>query len=877
MLASLHRFWRRLKYRHFDRDLREEMAAHRAMAADALRRGGLPNDDAEREAARSLGNATLAREQSRAVWVPLMLEQLWQDIRHAVRGLARQPGFTIASVVMLTAGIGLVAGFYVVFNGLFVRGWNLPEFNRLFVVDASRWAPPASGQIADGFSMAAYRHVVANSRAADHVLLAYDNMRLRTSPGSGGDYTYGVVVSDNFVSAMRVPIRLGSDPVMNAAGTPAVLISDRLWRRTFASDPGVVGTPIWLSGSAAIVAGVLAPGVDALGPRTIDLIALFRDAPALNRRGTAAVVTDQNRCCVYLAGRLREGWTMAQAEEELRLLTARYRQASGLPPLAVHFNDTTARMLLNAPQGQTVVLTLSLAGLACGMMWILACANVGNLYLARSLRRRHEIAMRLALGASRGRVVRQLLVEGAALGVISGAGALTLSVAVPRVLSLFDEGIPTSMFPTDWRVATVAAAFALFTSLLVSLAPALQTTRGSWRSATLAATPPANRLRGALLAAQIAVAVTLVVGAALLARAVTAAVNLDVDYALRTTTAITFEPPVVPPGVVEASDAYRTVFMRHQAAVGAAIAALQSAADLSVALANTSPGRGLNSFSTAINEPGSEVEFRANLIPFSQAAYRVLEIPLVRGRLPVDDPAASEVAVNERLALDLAPSGDPIGKTIDLHFDRRSYTVVGVVRNTHLTDPQRVEPIVHTAAHAPLGSAMLFARTTPDLEPRVQNIVRAAAPEVRVVVAPLSVALTSTINVASTAAAVAGGAGLLAILLAMLGVFTVFAYIVEERRRDVAIRLALGASRGQVRRTMFRAARGAIVAGLCGGLLLSFVSGTLLRTFLFGVSPFDPISYGAVLALMAGAALIATAVPVRRALRIDPAVVLKGD
>jgi predicted permease len=860
-LTVLRRLWRRVKYRHFDRDLRQEIASHKAMAEEALRAGDAEAGAAERQAARQLGNITLQRERSRAVWMPLAVEQLLQDARYASRSLRRRPGFTIAAAVMLMVGMSLLGGSYSLFNGFFIRGWNLPDSDRLFVVRVSR-ATVGSGTTSNGLTLRAYRHLAAGGRAADYVAFGTDVFRIGPTPEGRGDQTMGLFVSDNFMSAVRLPLQLGPGLPRHPEGQPAVVISDRRWRRTFDADSGVIGRTAWINGTPVTVAGVLASGFDGLGPQGLDAVVALRDAPALALAGMSARVTDETACCLTIAGRLRDGWTPAQAEQEARLLIAQHRQSASLPAVRLSLTDTSTAASMNSPRGRTLAMVFALTVAASVLVWLLSCANVGNLYLAQSLRRRNEVAVRLALGANRARIVRQLLTEGLVLAALSGAGAYALTATLPLVLNLAED-VPTSLFPADWRVSSVVAGAAVLTSLLVSLAPALQITQAPGQRTTARFTPGRNRLRSILLAAQIALATVLVLSAALLTRSIGELTDFETDYALRTTSTITIVP---------------SPFLSSEAkdlALKQAVAALSSASDLPLAALNSFPASGLASLQNVVSEPGSDMTVEANLLPMSDDAFRVLELPLVRGRFASNDPVAAEAVINERLAELMWPGGQALGRHLMVHFDSGIYRVVGVVRDSHVAGLDRVRPLVHIAPRADLPAPMFIARTTPGLEERVQAVVASLSPSVLARVSPLAHSMRQAIENAAAGAAVAGGLGLSALLLSMLGVFTVFTCIVEERRRDVGIRIALGASRSQIRVAMFRATRGAVVGGLAAGWALSVAAGYILRGFLHGLSPMDPVSYAAVAGLLAGSAALATGIPVRRALRIDPVAALR--
>ena len=832
---------------------------------------GMPPEAARTAALRRFGNVTLVREDTRAVWIPLVAEQLLQDVRYVLRTMRRQPGFSLGVIATLTVGLGLLAGGYTVFNGLFVRGWAVPDNSRLFVVQAERPDIRGRGYVRDGYSVAAYDYVRQHATAADFVAWSIESFRISPTaagPPRGGTHLGGLLASDNFVDVLRIPLQRGTGFGGRPSGSTRVVISHGVWQRVFGSDPAIVGREVWVSGTPATVVGVTARDFEGLGPTRMDVIADMASPLAIRRYAAAEVSRgDGTRCCLQLSGRMREGFAGRRVREELTLLTKQYRTSTGQPPLAIRIGGTApGDALRTSPNGQTLVLTFSLLGAAILAVLLLTCANVGNLYLARSLRRQREIATRLSLGASRARVIRQLLTEGLVMAAIAGACAFAMTAAVPPLLHLVEDNATRTMFASDWRVALLTLVAVTVTCLLVSLAPALQTTRIRWRGATPQMSAPTGRLRGILLAAQIAIATALVVSAALLTRGIVRATSVEADFALHTTTAVTLLPAATG----------RTFSVAYAEDLRARLTDALASSGLDAGVAGIVPVSTGARLRTSVRPAGSETEYRARFLPMTTAAARVLELKLVAGRWSSDHPRDAEALVNEQLAGDLWPGANPIGQTFTLGHDDTAYTVVGVTRDAHLVDLSAIEPVVHVPVYT-TGLPVVLARTAPDLEPRIRAVVAAVDPQLSVSLAPLSERVKETLVNAKTGALIAATFGLVALLLSILGVFGVFSYLVEERRQEIGIRLALGASRRQIAAALLHNTRRAVTAGLVLGLALAVAAGVLLRGFLFGLSPLDPISYAAVAAILAVAALVATAVPVGRALRVDPAFTLRAD
>lgn len=787
-----------------------------------------------------------------------LFSEFLHDARYGFRQLRQAPGFSLAAVSMLAIGLGLVAGAYTVVNGMFIRGWDVPENKNVFRAFGTMPGVPDGGRFDDGLSYGAYRHIREHGRAADYVAWDMENRRVGTSQATAV-YSNGWLVSDNFIDAMRIPMRegpgfMGTKP----SDGVRVVLTDKLWRTAFNGDPGIVGRSIWVSGQPATVVGITAPGFGNLAERTVDFMMEISASPLWAMRGRPDIVRDDKSCCVSIGGRVRPHASLASVREELTLLTAQYRQATSQPALAVTLRDTSP-MIADA---RRIALTFSLIGAAVILVWGLTCANVGNLFLARSLKRGREIAVRLALGASRGRLVRQLLAEGLVLAALAGSMALALSAGVPILVEQLDDG-SAAMFAPDLVVVAVAGLATIVTCLLVALAPALYATRINWKGAGRTSTVRPGRLREVVLAVQIGVAAVLVLAATLLGRGILQSTTARADFALHTTTSAEFQLPA------EATDA-----QRQATRIAVARAIMDSGGQF--ALAEWAPASSRSGAMTSVRPLTGPVAYHALVMRLTSSAFDVLGVPLVEGRPHAHDPASAEAVINQTLARRLWPEGGAVGKQLHVNFQNRAFTVVGVARDAHLTGLGEIEPLVFTSA-ALSDFRFVLAPTAPELRERVSALVKQIDPKVTVRFTPLSESVQSTLRNAWTGAAVATGLATIALLLAVIGVFGVFSYLVEERRREIGIRLALGATKGEVRTALMRACRRPVIMGLALGLGLSILAGMALRGALFGLSPLDPVSYALVGLVLLLAAAGATAIPVRRALRVDPAVTLRAE
>src|SRR5688572_23069171 len=639
-----------------DRDLAAEMESHLQLHIDDNIKAGMTPTEARRQAIIALGGIEQAKERYRDRRGLPSLEAFLQDVQFAGRMLRKQPAFTLSALSVLTLGLALTAGTYTVFNGLIVRGWPLPDSDRVFRVEASRKVQPAAGTVFDGFSLGAYRHISVNAKASEYVGYWFDNTRIRADRTAEPTNTRTVVVSDNFFSALRIPLQQGAMAAATSGAQPAILITDRTWRRVFGADPAIVGRSAWVYDVAVTIAGVTAAGFNGLGENAIDVIVPIAAVRQVDPSPDTLEKLDQGECCVRLAGRLRDGRTREEAHAELEIVTAQYRQSVRQPELSVRLAGTTQAETLSDQESPITILALASGGIM--LVFLLTCTNVGNLFLARSLSRRSEVAVRLSLGATRTRIVQQLVVEGLVLASIAGVAAFLATMAGPPLFRLVDEEeAVAAMFRADWRVAAFTSVFVILTCLIVSLAPALHTSRIAWRGAGAGVPQATGRLRRSILAAQISVATVLVLSATLLTRGIERALATPADFALHTTTAAIIQSP---PGRPWDAAAARQL--------QAALAREARVSDVPIGISGLDPrgSNGLGVFFTRVREPQAEALFGAHVVPVAEAAPEILGLRLASGRWPSSDTAALEAVVNRTLAEDMWGGVDVVGKSVTL-------------------------------------------------------------------------------------------------------------------------------------------------------------------------------------------------------------------
>jgi len=861
------KLWRRLNYLlrrdRMEADLAEEMEYHRSLAEREL--GG---DTAA--ANRAMGNQTLAREDARGVWLVPWLQSIAGDLLYGFRNMRRQPGFTLVALAVLGAAIGLNTSLFTAFNALALRPWPVKDPDRVVsVLRLIRKGPEAGGT--NGFSIAEYRDLVQTSRAFSGLIAMREGERVRIDhePFS---LTY---VSGNYFSVLGGGMERGRgflpDEDQVAAPQAVVVMDYQTWRNRFGGNPGIVGTTVHLDDVPFTVVGVAGSGFHGTHPARSDFWMPFPARLLLrpNDTGARSFLTSPNHCCSSMAGRLAPGVTRKQAEAEVTVLVRRLAEKSEV------FRDAgilvTGTALADAPSRnrRRAAPIVGLLFLAITLVLLLACANVGNLLLARAAERRSEIAVRLALGGSRVRLIRQLLVESMALAGTAAAIGMLIAWFLPAyVAGLVASGAGAGLTP-DFRVAIYTIVLAVVACLAFGLAPALYGTGGDIAGALKSGTPLSARLslRGVLLAAQVAISVMLLAGAGLLVRGLGRAQHQDPGFRVDGVTVVQLDLPASSYG------GKRSIAFARQLQTS-----LESAAGLpTLGMSMDAPMQN-SRYWTSLNLPG-EPEEKRHMVQFHEITagyFDVLRIPVRAGRNFVrEDFNRNVIIVNQAAAKGFWPGQNPVGRSVE--SNGKTWDVVGVAQDAFTTDLNAVNPTAYFPLEGENDAPQVLVAGGAGGAQQIAAIVTRIEPKARVRTFPLTDNFQQQLTPARYGAAVAGALGILALALASIGMSGVFAYAVRQRTREIGVRMALGARPAQVVRLVLASNLRALAIGAVIGLAGAVALSQVLVHQVSQVRPADPAAYGAVLVLLVIAAAAASALPARRAAQVDPVRALRWD
>lgn len=890
---NLRSWWRRRRLD--EEDLREEIRSHLAMAARDRIVDGADPDEARLASLKDFGNVTLATEAARGVWTPRWVDALHDqlsDARYAIRNMTKNPAFTLTVIGVLTLGIGLNATVFTMLKSM--------ALSPLAGVDRSARLGVVFGETSTGRAVAVsypdYQYIRDHDRAFSG-LFGTTVATITLGRGRNAKPVFAEFVTGNYFQVLGVGAALGRTILPDDETAPAhsavVVISNGLWRRDFGSDPLIVGRTIELNNERLTVAGVAQPSfhgtivsydVEAFIPVTIAPELGFR----FDSRETtpSRILRDRRADLLWIHGRLRPGVTFASAQAQTDALWSSL--SSGRP-----LQDASERVRVvpfwRSPNGaQTYLLPTLVVLTVMGLLVLLiACANIAGLVLVRGLSRRGEIAVRLALGATRTRIVRLLVVENLVLAVPGAVcGVVLAQYAIPLLVGYAEAlAAPTRIFfniALDRLVVGFAALVACGSALVFGFVPALQSARVDLVTVINEDASPRGaargRLRAGLVVAQVAVSLLLLVGAGLAARTVGAARRTYPGYDPRQVTAVALDVRQ------NAYDESRgRVFYRKLLAAARADSGVESAtlaAYLPLALVDTRTQRVAIEGYTP--QRGEDLAFMSNTI--GPDYFRTLRIGLMTGREfddRDDETGMPVVVVNETLAQRFwGGPANAVGKRLRLN-DGAWRTVVGVAADVkYLRINEAPRPYVYLPLMQSYRSSMtLHTRGTGQIDrlvERARGYVAAIDPELPI---QSSRPMTNTIrgaflffDLTATMLFVFGAAGM---ALAALGTYGLVSYAVTQRTHEIGIRMALGASSGSVvREFLGRGLRlGAFGAGL--GVIAALGLGRVLSGVLFGVSATDAVSFTRALAIVFGVVALATAVPAWRAARTSPLAALR--
>jgi predicted permease len=786
-----------------------------------------------------------------------------KDVRHALHTLVTQPAFTAMALLALVVGVALNVAFFSAINSISTRPWNVPEPGR--VVNAYAFNPKfGSGYF--GFSLAGARFLNENSRTIEGAFAGRAET-VRVAADGFEDAATASFVTGNFFDVLDVGMESGraflAEEDDARAPIAVAVISHWLWTQRYGGDPAVVGKTLRVDGIPFTVIGVAAQGFNGVTDEDRTDVWMPFASLQLVQPTTASLFDDPLHCCSDVAARLRAGVGIAQATAEWNALYGEYFRDLALEPPEIALTGTA--MLDHPERGREAAIPIAIGMTVLGAVLLLACANVTNLLLARAAARQAEIAIRMAIGAGRWRIVRQLLTEAAVLAAAAAAVALPLAYVLPSAaLRFMGESVPTNLdLAPDGNVLLYAIGLAALSTLAFGLAPALQTTRLDPIAAIKGRGTSTGRrspLRGVSLGLQIAVSTALLVAAGLLVRSLDFARTLDFGFRVEGLSAVAV---TLPPNVYQAqaeAELFDTILARVDGAEPIGISFLMPLGERHEFTGAACTGQGTNGF------------VRTHMV--TPAYFDVLRIPLVEGRsFTRADAARNAVVVNEAFARRCAPGGILAGRSEEI--GGRQHEIVGVVRDAQLHGSGGVDPIVFMPFQPrPVfrGEAVLLLPTP--LAERAVAAVRELEPRATADVVTMREQVERWLGDTAGLARIAGAIGMLALLLATVGVYGVFSYYVEQRRREIGVRIALGARPKQVVSLVFRQNAPALVGGLAAGLALAVGLSIVLRGELHGLSSLDPVAYFSVLAMLAAAAVAACVVPTRRALRTEPNTVL---
>jgi putative ABC transport system permease protein len=848
-----------------DRHAARQIADWDRLAAD-LRRADRPHTRPRLE---RLANAVEDRS-GRATRGGQMIADVIRDARYALRQLTRTPGFAVVTLLTLALGIGATTAMFSVVNGVLLKPLPFPESDRLVRVHE---VVPQYGLFA--VAPANFLDWRAQSTSFERIVALNSGTANFVGP-DGPERMVNAAVSWDFFELARVQPFLGrgfnSDE--GASGKNAVIVlSHRAWQRRFGSDPNVVGRAVTLSGLPVTIVGVAPAG-----------FAFPRDAEYWTPLTFDGNPSRGGHFLAVLA-RLKPGVTLQQASAEMKTIAER---------LATQYPTTSAKEsaevipLLEQTVGGVRQPLLALMA-AVGVVILIVCANVANLLLVRASVREKEIAIRTALGAGRGRLVRQMLAESLILSVAGGAlGVLLAYLAIPSIRTLSAGSIPrVQEVSVDATVLLVALAVSVLTGILFGLVPAWQASRagiaGVLKEGGRSSAAASGRwMRGALLMVEVALSLVLLVGAALLLRSF--AQLTDVDPGFRADRVLAFRVSL--PQTSYRDSQQRGAFYDRLITQLEALPQVRSAG-----MIQTLPMRGDYMLSFSIQgrpdpPPGSELS--ANYRIVSPHYFSTLNIPLKRGRLFTErddsDKAPMVAVVDEAFVARHFAGEDPIGRGIDIGNGTDGYFeivgVVGSVRSDSLdaTPPPTMYIPFH---HEPFSTMWVVAQTDGDpalLTATVRQTVRAidaALPAYSIM--PLADVVSASVAQRRFSMLVRGLFAAVALFLAAVGIYGVVAYSVTQRTQEIGLRMAVGAERGDVLTLIVGGGMKLALWGVAIGLAGALGTSRLIDTMLFGVTAVDPMSYVATAALLLAIATLACYVPARRALRVDPIIAMRQE
>jgi predicted permease len=850
------------------------------------------------------------------------MRTLWQDLRYGARTLLKKRGFTLIAVLTLALGIGVNTALFTVFDAFVLKPLPLKDPDSIVKI---------SGHMPDGnrnwlFSYLDYldyrdrNHVFEGLVAWNKVAGAFGEKPAGPMDDSfiagSHEYIFGQIVSGNYFSVLGAEMALGralsQEEDRGPGAHPVMVLSYGFWQRRFNADPNIIGKTLKLAGQPYTVIGVAEREFIGTEPDSPQFWVPLMMRDQILQAGDwnhKLWLAERNADSFSLTGRLKPGVSRQQAQAEMNVIAEQLARSYPERNRKIGVSLSGGATFVELNEGLTPLLVVPLL-VAVGLILLMACANVANLLLARAATRGSEIAVRLALGASRWRVIRQLLTESVLLSALGGAAGLlltiwTLAALYPLVMSRLPipraliESFALNLDP-DYRIFGFAVLASLIAGVAAGLAPALQASRPNLASAlkdegsTFGQRLSQSRLRNALVVIQVAVCLTLLVAAGLLVRNLQKVRTIDTGF--ETAKVFTISAGLQTPR----KDAVREVELRSQLA--ARLRSLPGVKAVSLAMRQPLTGRPKRARITLPGQARQDDQpLQANYNLVSPEYFDTLGIRLMRGRFFTEEETragAPVVVISESTARRFWPNEDVIGKRIgvagaSLGGDANEsganlpqFEVVGVTRDTRSGWVwEKDETFIYAPFYAgPRGAGRsdeyILVRAEGDLR-RVMAGVRGEAeaidPNLSVTLRRVNDSLAMQMAPFEALAQVAGALGMLALLVASVGLYGVMSFIVNQRTREIGVRVALGAQSADVIRLFLKQGMRLTVIGIVFGLLGAVAISRLLAVVLIDLSPFDPLAFGGVAVFLSVVALLACYLPARRATKADPLTALRCE
>jgi predicted permease len=832
-----------------------------------------------------------------------VLSNLWRDFHYAARRLRASPGFMATAVLTIALGVGVNTALFSVLNGIALRELPVPQSDDLVsihqILDETTGRQRLRTGPASNFSIPEYRTYRDNAQTLSGVM-GYSQQTRVTIGEDAPQQSVGTLVTCNYFDVLQQPPALGAGFARDCDAPSAartVVLGHDLWTNAFGADPEIIGREVLLDRDPFTVVGIAPEGM-----RGVDLVAVSWFAPVsaqplLFPLG-ADVYDNEDWSWLGLIGRKAADTSLDQVRAELGVIAAQIDRRQ--PPRETTLDIATARALSGPDNRRQFLADGSIVMAAFGLVLLMACANVANLLLARATGRVREIAVRMSLGASRARVVQQVLAESVSIALIGGILGFILALWTSQILFAFvrdaSQAPPLTVdVAFDFGVLAFAFVVTLASGVLFGLAPALAASKTDLHTATKAEAtgaghPSGSRLQRILLGVQVAVCMVLMISAGLLLRGlyVTQTVEPGFDYENVAVASFDFARA----GFDAAADAARAGALQRQ--VAERVASMPGI-DAVARVRSTPLGPGGGGFTVRLSGESERVGVRFNVV--SPEYFSLIRTPIVRGRTftetELSDAALTAgpiaVVVTDSTARRLWAGRDPIGRTFSLavsdapaaeNDETREYTVVGVVRDAEIIE---IGEVPSDYIYLPAGTQailQLVARSRIGFEATVAAFRAATAeldPTLVVQVNPLEANLEIWRRQARVASILSLSLGGLALVLASVGVYGVVAFAVSRRAREIGIRMALGANAHRVLALILKRTMLPVFVGALIGIVITVAVSSALTSFLFGVSPTDPVGIGGAALFVAGVAVVAAVLAARPASRSAPLVALRDE